>query len=324
MRGRGKRIIDKRIKFKKGFQKKFLIKIKVRSGLTWGSLARNLGLSEYTLREDLQKEKSTMSYNMARYLLKKYPFTEWDVIESLWISEILPKNWGAIKGSKIKRIKHPKNNADLAEIFGVILGDGHLERKTLTITGNANELEHYKYLSKRIKKIFGLESKITFMTRQNSIQLKVHSINLINFLIDNSFQIGNKIKNKVSLPAWIFKNNKFIYAVLRGLFDTDGGIYQKQKGYNRAIIEFQTKSPYIRKDIFRLLKISGFTPSKSSMNIRIQNQKELIKFFRSVGTANPKNIVRNNCFVETGQIPLNKDLKEKILKIRIKEPFKRL
>lgn len=95
---------------------------------------------------------------------------------------------------------------------------------------------------------------------------------------------------------------------MRGLFDTDGGIYEKQKGYKRAIIEFQTKSPYIHKDILRLLNILEFNASRGNkgLNIRIQNQNDIHRFFGIVGSSNIKNIIRYREFIKTQVVP-NKD-----------------
>lgn len=324
MRKVGESIIDKRIRFRSGLQGEFLRKIKEKGGLTWNSLAKKLNISEHTLRVDWQNEKTTFPYSIAKQLTKKYPFEKWKVIEENWIDEILPMNWRTelIANKQKKKITIPKNNEDVSEILGVILGDGHLERKTLTITGNCYEIEHYNYLKKKIKEIFGLNAVISKIKKQNSIQLKIHSVELIKFLISNSFVLGNKIKNKESLPKWIFEKEEFIHGTLRGLFDTDGGIYQKQKGYKRAIIEFQTNSLFIRNDIYDMLKKIGFNPSKSSGNIRIQNQDEVKRFISIIGCANPKNVIRCRYFIERGEIPLKEKLKEEIINLKIEEPFK--
>lgn len=324
MRNIGESIIDKRVKFKIGLQKEFLRKVKIRGNLTWASLAKKLGVSEHTVRVDWQEEKSKLPYKITKKLARDYPFENWKKIEKEWIEEVLPINWRVnfLANKQTKKIIIPKDNEDVAEILGVILGDGHLERKTLTITGNSYEIEHYNYLKNKIKNIFGLDSTISKIKKHNSIQLKVHSVELIKFLIANSFVLGNKIKNKESLPRWIFEREEFIYGTLRGLFDTDGGIYQKQKRYKRAIIEFQTDSPYIRKDIFEMLRGVGFTPSKSSGNIRIQDQEEVKRFFSVVGSFNPKNIIRYRHFIKTGKIPLKEKLVKDIINLKIEEPFK--
>src|SRR4030043_819770 len=299
MRKQGECIRDKRLKFKKGLQKKFVKEIKNKSGLTWMALAEDLNLSERTLRIDWQKEKTTIPYKTAEWLINRYPFSNKEEIFSKWVKQILPENWGQIlvgENNK-KRIKIPPKSEEFAEMLGIILGDGHLERKTLHITGNLHEREHHIYLTKKIEELFGLNSKISSVPDKHTNIVKVHSTELTKFLTKNGMVLGDKIKNKASLPDWIFNQKPFMFGALRGLFDTDGGIYHKQKRYKRAVIEFQTNSEYIRKDIVRLLKKCGFTPSKSSKNIRIQNQEEIYRFFSLVGSANPKNIVRYQYFI---------------------------
>ena len=295
MRKIGEYIQDKRIKFKKGNQKKFLLKVKLESGMTWKKLADKVNLSEHTLRVDWQNERTTIPYGIGELLAKEYLPEEWNNILSSSSIKILPLKWGQIlSGEKNKKeINAATNSEDTAEFLGVVLGDGHLERKTLTITGNSNEKAHYLYLQKKIKELFGLDSKIFKIKGINAIRLKVYSTDLIKRLLENKLVLGNKIKNKASFPKWIFKNENFMFGALRGLFDTDGGIYFKQKKYRRAFIEFQTSSPYIREDILSILNKCGFNPSKSSthsgylnrkpgQNIRIQNQDEVFRFFKTV------------------------------------------
>lgn len=324
MRNVGNRIQETRVKFKIGLQKKFLKEIKKMSGLNWTELANKLNISRHTLTFDLREEKSTMPLSIMTRLLEDYPFQNIEKIKKDYIKEILEKNWGQkLEGEKNKKtINIPKESEDLSELFGVILGDGHLERKTLTITGNSNEIEHYNYLSNKFNYLFGLNSKIFKVKKQNSIQLKIHSTELIKFLLKNNFVLGNKIKNKESLPRWIFDKKENMHGALRGLLDTDGGVYQKQKKYKRAIIEFQTKSHYIRKDIFEMLRRIGFNPSKSSVNVRVQNQGEVKRFLAIVGCSNPKNIVRIKHFIKNGEIPLKDKLNSEILSLKVNKPFK--
>lgn len=336
MRRRGQCIIDRRVRFKKGLQKLFIREVKKKSGLTWKALADSINLSEYTLRVEWQKERSTIPYKIAYSLLKAHPFEEWETIRSKWVEKILPANWGqkSAGGKNKKKIKIPEKSEELAELLGVILGDGHLEEGELTITSEfPYEKNHLDYISEQIKKLFGIDSKI-FMsyTNKNTIILDCYSSELIKFLKNNSLTVGNKIKNGAQLPPWILEKKEFIYGALRGLIDTDGGIYHKQKNYKRAIIEFQTNSPIISKDIIALLKKINFVSSKStnksgflkrnSFNVRIQNQNEVHSFFKLIGSSNPKNIERYKYFIKKGYIPPKKELKGVITSFKEPLPFR--
>lgn len=324
MRKQGYRIKDTRLKFKKGLQEEFIKRIKQRSGLSWKILASEFNICDHTLRIEWRKEKSTLPKKIAMKLIEKYPFERWEKVQSEWIEKILHKNWGQkLGGEKNKKtINLPKESEDLAEILGIILGDGHLEKRTLTITGNYYEKQHHEYTSKKIKSLFGLNSKTILIKEKNTTILKIYSIELIKYLKNNGLVLGNKIKNKASFPKWVFEKKEFIYGALRGLFDTDGGIFNKQKNYNRAIIEIQTHSPYIRKNVFSLFKKSDFRPSKSTTNIRIQHQKEIHRFFKLIGSSNPKNIIRYNYFIKEGYIPLKEKLNKEVINFKGNIPFK--
>ncbi|MFA6269339.1 MAG: LAGLIDADG family homing endonuclease [archaeon] len=324
MRKQYEQIREERLKFKSGMQKEFIKQIKQKSGLTWQRLAEFVNLSEHTLRVDWATEVSTVPLSCAKNLLDKVPFESWEIIQSQWVDKVLVKNWGQKKaGGKNKKVLVvPTKSEGLAEVFGVILGDGNLNPKTITITGNLYEKAHHKYISGKIQKLFGLKACTYNSKRCKATNLLINSVEFVKYFRANGFMIGDKIKNKSSLPRWIFEKEEYACGALRGLLDTDGGIYQKQKNYKRAIIEFQTESSDIRCNICELLRKVGFTPSKSDVNVRIQKQEEVRRFLSLVGCANPKNIMRCKYFIETGEIPLKEQIWKEIEGLEVNEPFK--
>ncbi|MBU0958487.1 MAG: hypothetical protein KKB31_00940 [Nanoarchaeota archaeon] len=325
MRKRGCYIVDKRLKFKGGLQREFIKRVKEKSGLSWSRLAKIFELSEHTLKWDLYTEKNTMPYRVAKELIKKYPFEKLEKIKKEWVKEILEEHWGQKKAgaSFTKKIKVPSKCEDFAELLGIILGDGHVNSKGLRIVGNSLERLHYQHTAKLIKNLFGLKSNIYISyTNPNVIILNVYSKELVNILEKNGLKLGNKISQGSSFPKWVFEDKDFVFAALRGLLDTDGGIYFKQKKYHRAFIELQTHSKFIRKDIYRLLKSAGFSPSQSSFNVRVQNQAEVNKFFSLIGSSNPKNIVRYKEFITNKNLPLKEKLRTQISNYGGKLPFK--
>ena len=316
MRKHGHYIIDKRLKFKNGLQRKFLLKIKQNSGKTWEYLANLMGVSSHTIMVDWLNEKTTLPEKRTKKLFSLYPFHNWQYIENKWIIKKLPRKWGQLLagGHNKKKINYPKKDEYLAEFLGIVLGDGHLDRKEFNLSSDAIEREFVLYVKNLINKLFGLDSRMFLSySNKNSLLLDTYSTELIKFLVKNSMKIGNKIDNGSSLPKWVFSNKKFAIGAIRGLFDTDGGIYGKQRGYNRAIIEFQTKSLYINKDTIKLLRLLDFKSSKSDnkntgkLDTRIQNQDDVHKFFELVGSNNLKNIMRYKEFLKTGVVPSYKE-----------------
>ncbi len=151
MRKIGESIKEERLKFKRGLQKKFLENIKKKSGLSWVQLSKNLGLCKNTVSFYWKNELSTIPKSFAEKLITKYPFEKWEIIQSKWVGQILGKNWGQELSAQLNKkvIRIPPKSEELAEIFGIILGDGHLTKKTLIVTGNSYEIEHYIYLRKK-------------------------------------------------------------------------------------------------------------------------------------------------------------------------------
>lgn len=325
MRKRGQYIIDVRLKFKKGFQKKFIVSIKEKSGKSWVWLANKIGISDHTLSSDWCNEKITLPKNKAKELFNLGKFGSWDNILKNWIIKELPPKWGQIKSGSIilKPLIKPLNSEKLAEFIGIMIGDGHISKKGIRITGNIFEIKHHEYVCELIKDLFGLDARVFTSRTQRSVCLtNLYSKNLVLFLEDMGLAVGNKINNKTRIPKWIYSNKNFMYGALRGLFDTDGGIYSKQKNYERAFIEFQNSCPTTMNDIIELIKKAEFTPSKSSINVRIQNRDEVKKFFQLVGSANPKNIVRYEEFLKSGIVPKYGEVAKLIPSLDIDLPYK--
>lgn len=338
MRKRGANIAGKRLKFKDGMQRKFIREAKNGSGLGWNALAEAAGAHPHTLRIDWGEEKSTIPYTIAKKLAKYHP-GEFDEIKSNWVEKILQEHWGQKVGGKkaggnkkTKKITVPAKSEALAELFGVILGDGYVGKNELTITCAVHEKKYLEHIRDEIRELFGIDSKIfAGYSNKNAIILDCYSCELVKFLTGEGLTSGNKKRNRASIPSWISENTGYSLAALRGLADTDGGIYSKQKGYSRAFIEFQAKIPGIRKGILSMLKKTGFTPSKSvtaggyskpGWNIRIQNQDEVRKFFRLVGSSNPKNIVKFKFFLKNASVPANKEVYGEIVNYADEIPYK--
>jgi hypothetical protein len=311
-------IIDNRLKFKSGFQSNFIKTIKNGSNFTWKQLSDKLGISIYTIRIDWRLERSTIPYSKALELLKLYPFISKDELIGNSIEKILPPNWGQLKGGEIyasrhhKKIKIPSIKKDsFAEFIGIMLGDGHLSKEGIEISLEYPlELEYASYVYNLIYRLFDREPIMTFKKGSNSaIYLILNSKPLVVFLNSISMKIGNKVKNQVGVPDFITEDLKLTRACIRGLIDTDGGIFEKQRGYKRSLIEFKNFSKPLKNFVEEGLTKLGFKVSKGGPNsIRIQNQDEIYRYYREIGFSNVKNLIRFDCFKNFGKVPNRKEL----------------
>ena len=136
-----------------------------------------------------------------------------------------------------------EKNSDLAELIGIILGDGNLyynetqHKYFLRISSNTDEeVEYRRYTFNLMEKLFGISPRIVDKRDRKGTDLIIQNREIIDQLIITGLKTGNKVKNQVYVPFWILEKEEYIIVCLRGLFDTDGSIYvrntQKTFGLN--------------------------------------------------------------------------------------------
>lgn len=119
---------------------------------------------------------------------------------------------------------------DLAEMIGIILGDGHISDSQnhyrLSIAFNPEEKNYIEYVKNLMEKIFKVIPQYCERIRpgRNSARLRITRKEIVSFLLSKGLKAGNKVKNQIGVPEWIKENSKYRVACLRGLLDTDGTI----------------------------------------------------------------------------------------------------
>ena len=197
-----------------------------------------------------------------------------------------------------KAIKIPEKSSDLAEFIGIFLGDGGISNASqITISFNKeNGGSYFHEVKKIIEKLFGIKAVVYNLSSRastNVIRLVVSSANLVDFLGKNKIKPGNKIKNQVDVPIWIKKNQKYAKNCLRGLIDTDGGVYYHRhsncrcKSFNIGLC-FTNKSKPLLDFVEHTLSDMGFHPKRSwsGENILLYRESEVLLYNREVGFRN--------------------------------------
>ena len=139
---------------------------------------------------------------------------------------------------------------DLAELIGVLLGDGNVSKKYHTLSVTLNQIEepnYVNYIKKLIKSTLKREPSVVDLPNNKAIQLRVYDTGIINVLLSKGLKSGNKVKNQVGVPLWIKKNHRFTIACLRGLIDTDGSIFIARRD-NFIHINFKNNSKPLVED----------------------------------------------------------------------------
>ena len=203
-----------------------------------------------------------------------------------------------------KGLRLPKKmSRGLAELIGIHFGDGSMSNKynysyKIVYSCNIEERGYADYISESYKRSFKIDLKKYINKKKNCIDLTLYSKSLCTYL-NEVLTIPFSPKNNLQIPFIILSDKEYLISFLRGLFDTDGCItVQKYGKYRYILIKICTKhkefAHSLSLKIRSLLDISSFISMKcgrghQGYDLTFRN-KEAKKFYKTVGSNNPKNI----------------------------------
>lgn len=212
------------------------------------------------------------------------------------------KQSGLPTGFKFRRaFTKPEPSPLLAEFLGIMLGDGGVGPYQITITLNAiTDAAYADFVVDVILRMFGLIP--SQKTRKNACNIVVSSIELVEFLCQKGLVRGNKVAHQVTLPFWILEDPDFVKACLRGLMDTDGSIYRGSHlmagtKYEYACLCFRNYSKSLLDAVHHIMINLGYHPTMGHNRVYLYRQSEIKRYFKEIGTHNPKHFKRYQTFV---------------------------
>ncbi len=192
-----------------------------------------------------------------------------------------------------KKFKDFEKTERLAELFGILLGDGCITSNQIKITLHRVDDERYgQFVEKLISQEFG--EKPSRYERGNVFDYMLSGVGLVASLERFGLKKGNKIKQKVDIPKWILSEMSFAISCIRGLIDTDGGVYVhkhvvKNKEYLHFGLCFTSASRPLLESVHKILINAGVNAKmQGERRIYIYSFKEIIKYFKVIGSNNPK------------------------------------
>ncbi len=192
-----------------------------------------------------------------------------------------------------KKFKNFIKTEKLAELFGILLGDGCITYNQVKITlHKVDDKEYGQFVEDLILQEFG--EKPSRYERENIFDYMLSGVNLTAKLEELGLKKGNKIKQKVSIPKWILDKRSFSISCVRGLVDTDGGVYihrhiVRNRKYCHFGLCFTSASRPLLEEVYKILIDNGISAKiQGEQRIYIYNFKEIIKYFKIVGSNNPK------------------------------------
>ena len=182
------------------------------------------------------------------------------------------------KAGRMKSTYPPfQENGDLAELIGVVLGDGHVGKfprtEILRIVSNSNNSGFIKRYGAMVKKIFGKEPRIAKRKQSNAVDITVYEKNISTRL---GIQTGARLHRNIQVPRWILRNEEYIVRYLRGLYEAEGSYNEHKPTYTYKFL-FSNKNPSMLGNVYRLLKRLGFHPHITTYCIQISKKEEATK-----------------------------------------------
>lgn len=324
-----------RIRFPKGEQKNWIDDVLKVSGLDTRRVAKLCGVSPRTIR-DWRREKFTISESSCKILSKEFGMEipgEATVISTYWYVAMGAKK-GALKrielygppGTKEGRVlgglmsqkrrredpekyrllgcniskdfKVLKKSDKLAEMVGIILGDGGVSNYQVKITLNRETDRLYAdNVASLISEAFGDYPRWYDHSGENVIDLCNSGEKLVKELDKIGILKGDKIKNQVDFPSWIWNKKSYVRACTRGLMDTDGCVYLHYHStggikYRNIGICFTNHSKPLVLSFSKALTGENVKHSicDKQRRVYVYDLEEVKKYIKIFGSSNPKHV----------------------------------
>jgi len=203
-----------------------------------------------------------------------------------------------------------KITPELAELVGVIMGDGYIYSNYGThqvgIVGSPEtDREYFEKIKELIKKIWDKEVRIKIGGR--GLRIIISSKEIAQLLINNFDIPSGKKSDKIFICDRIAKDWDLTKHAIRGLVDTDGSVFvSKKPGVEKyPTIELNTTSKKLAMQLKEILESQGFRVTKiwgripkgqehclTEYKVCLNGQNNLKKWINEIGFSNPYKLER--------------------------------
>jgi len=190
---------------------------------------------------------------------------------------------------------------DLAEVIGVLIGDGCLGRYEkgrhvnwqVVFTAGADEFWYYAgFVKPTIEATFGVSGHL-YLRNDNTTRYHIYSKEVATFFANLGLPIGKK--HDASIPSAILEQG-LVVPFVRGIYHAEGSIYRRySKRYNRQtriyrdllVIQIRTKLRTLMNQIRVQLSTLGIicnrlTEKDGVYTLRITSQAEVSRFMQKI------------------------------------------
>lgn len=192
-------------------------------------------------------------------------------------------------------MKRPLLSADLAEFVGIVLGDGGITNRQVTISFNTLDAAYAAYVKQLVSKLFDIQASFSIDRIDHTLSLIASGVALVEILQGLGLKKGNKVEQQVDVPSWVWRRRDFQIACLRGLMDTDGCVFRHAyrvngKVYTYTKLAFTNYSRPLLLSTKQLFETLGLAPTlhKDGRRLYLHDTKAVHRYFEVVGTHNPR------------------------------------
>lgn len=204
-------------------------------------------------------------------------------------------------------ITEPARDEQLAEFIGILIGDGCLTKYQVAIASNTTaDHEYIQFIASLICDLFDITPSFSVKEAENCTSTFVSSIKLVRFLHEQGVIIGHKLRQNLDIPTWILENELYAIACLRGIFDTDGGIFLERHNINGKLycyprLSFVSMSYQLRLSIDEVLTNLDFSSKiRNNRSVNLEKRSDINRYFELIGSSNPKHLNRWDKFGGVG------------------------
>lgn len=327
--------ISKRVKFSRGKQKKFLLSAKKTLDITWIAFAKMLDMSTRQL-SDWKNEKYLISFgsvikicaltgekNLGQVEIRNL---HWQTKKAGRVGGLaVYDKHGIVGGNQEKRkrawrkwwnkkgkfqkhkiinvrlpIQKPRYCKRLAEFVGIVMGDGGISRRQVTVTLHSkDDIDYIAYVVEIARDLFKVEPSVHKRQNVFAKEIVISRTELVDFCTKKlGLKIGNKVQQQIDIPAWIKNKRAFKAACVRGLIDTDGSVFTHKykvngKIYSYKKLQFTSLSSPLLLSVYNILKETGLKPRIArDKEVWLDSKKDMQKYFHLIGSSNKKHLKR--------------------------------
>lgn len=199
----------------------------------------------------------------------------------------------------LKPIAIPRQSVRLAELIGILMGDGHVGLyQTSVVTNSDTDFQHALFVKTLIEQLFGVQARLTNRRDTKACAVIVSSKSICRFLAAQGIPQGNKITMGMRIPDWIRNKLPYRQALLRGLFDTDGCVYidthhSHGKVYENLGMAFANQSVPLLSFFKETLEKIGLHPTqKTRFRVFLRRKEDIRRYFDLIGSSNKKHLTK--------------------------------